>query len=128
MRTDDYREQMWRDHCVERRREDRAQLERDIVAVLGTVEGRRVLNALLGLGQVWSSVGCGGSVQDMAHRAGRRDAAVELLQVCNRVAPEMVLKSQVERSELVQRRKERFELMVANAEVTREQQRERGRG
>lgn len=64
--------------------DDKRQLRDDIQRVLATPEGRRILIALIGLGDVYAPVGpCGGNGIDLAYQTGRRDAAARLLALCN---------------------------------------------
>jgi hypothetical protein len=64
--------------------DDKRQLRDDVQRVLATPEGRRVLIAIIGLGDVYAPVGpCNGSPVDLAYQTGRRDAAAKLLAFCN---------------------------------------------
>lgn len=82
----------------------RDQMDADIAAVLETPAGRRVLIGMLAKGGVWTRTGCAdGDALRLAYAAGRRDAAADVLAVCNRTAAGRVAQAMGENNERVAR-------------------------
>lgn len=89
------------------REDDKRQLREDVQRVLATPEGRRVLIAVIGLGNVYAPVGpCGGSALDLAYETGLRDGAAKLLSYCNSAARDAVQKAAEERTALQLKREQ----------------------
>jgi hypothetical protein len=96
---------------LERQAKERAdQMDADIVAVLATAPGRRLLMSMLHKGGVWARTGaCDGNPVNLAYINGRRDAAADVLTACNRVASAHVATAMAENNERTQKWNEQIE-------------------
>jgi len=82
---------------------DMRQVDEDIRTVLATPAGRRLLMAAVNKAGIYRKTG----VQELAranYEAGRRDAGLDLLTVCNVQARALVELAQKERTETMERR------------------------
>lgn len=100
--------------CLERQANERnRQMEADVATILATKAGRRLLMNITAKGGVWSkTTGCGGDPSKLFYAAGRRDAAVDVLSVCNKVAGGMVTLAMQENNERI----EKFNAEIETAE------------
>jgi hypothetical protein len=91
--------------CLERQAKERnSQMEADAATILATKAGRRLLMNIIAKGGVYAkSAGNNGDPSKLFYTSGRRDAAVDLLAVCNKVAPNMVLLAMQENNERIEK-------------------------
>ncbi len=87
------------------RDEDDAAFAADIAAVMATAAGRRLFSASLAKGGVYRF---SRPDDNLAYHAGRRDAALEMLQAVNRHALKHAEQAQSERNALMSERNRRL--------------------
>lgn len=90
---------------LERQAKERnQQMDEDLAAVLNTKPGRRLLMTILAKGRVWARIGCPDDLSPLrlGYINGRRDAAAEILEACNRVAASNVALAQTENNERIE--------------------------
>ena len=98
------------------RAEDRRQQAEDVRKWLNTVEGRRMLVALMFQAGVYTH---SHQTDNLAYVAGRRDLALELMRDANEACPELVLKARLERHETIAARNAEIKQAIENANAQR---------